>query len=92
MEKNSSGDGNIEEKVLTAVTGGIKDINNHFDPLRCNVCIPDSKCNIRNDAERCCHLIIETIPSGKTTPEKHRYICMMGGFEYISDTDIHSIK
>ena len=89
IEKISFSGGKIAEDDLAAVTGGHHDINDYYDPFRCNVGIPDGgKCRIRNVDARCRHLRIEHIPEF-AAPEKYRYICDKGCFNYVSDIKLH---
>ena len=75
---------NLNEESLEAVTAGYGDANDYYDPFRCFVPMPNgSRCHIRNGGVRCRHLSIETKTGDQ--PEKHRYICAKGCFDYLSN-------
>ena len=78
----------IGEDYLGAITGGHGEANDYYDPFRCFLPMPDSRCHIRNGGIRCCHLTIEQIGDNIAT-QKYRYICTKGCFDYVSDCELH---
>ena len=78
----------ITEESLETVAGGIHSGNDHYHRYRCTIRMPDGKCHIRDPDARCVHLSVETIP-GDSGPEKYRYVCGKGCFDYQSGIKLH---
>ena len=84
---NSSNSGSIGEDYLKDITGGLGEANDYYNPLRCFLPMPDSRCHIRGGL-RCLHLTIEQI-GDTAASRKYHYICAKGCFDYVSDSELH---
>ena len=80
----SSSSDSLSEENLESVTGGGA-MRDYFDPVRCFLPRPDSRCRIRDSALRCVNLSVKTVAGAK----KYRYVCAKGCFDYISDVNLH---
>ena len=65
-----------------------RDNNDHYDFYTCYTQMPDKKCRIRSESNRCINLRIEYV-EGSAASEKYRYICIKGCFDYLSTTKLH---
>jgi len=64
------------------------DNNDYYDFYTCYTRIPDKKCHIRSESDRCKNLRIEYVRK-TNEPEKYRYVCTKGCFDYLSTTKLH---
>jgi len=81
----TSGTGSV---IKTNPQNEQRDFNDFYDFYACYSQIPDEKCRIRSDNNRCKHLVIEHT-EGTAAQEKYRYFCVKGCFDYLSNTKLH---
>ena len=84
-EKNSFADSDV---TGTNLKNEQRDKNDYYDFYTCYTQMPDKKCHIRSEDDRCMNLRIEYV-GGTTEPEIYRYFCIRGCFDYLSNTKLH---
>ena len=84
-EKNSFNDSGVTK---TNLKDEQRDNNDYYDFYTCYTQMPDKKCRIRSENNRCKNLRIEYVEE-TTASGEYRYVCIKGCFDYLSNVKLH---